>query len=106
MILWHWWSSEEISAETNRLILEAIALDEGRTQAEKDFAANAPLWYQFPGDSVGDPPSAKSGRKLTMYDTEFLLKRDFPRARAFVKGYNKTMDDLFAKKARGPERKG
>src|SRR5690348_1266041 len=89
--LWFWGSSAQDTAQTYKWILEAIGSEEGAKEAEKDFAAGTPRWYQFPGDRAGEMPKDKSGRTLTVFELWPHPERDHFRIRAFINAYNHKM---------------
>ena len=106
VVLWFWGSSAQDAAQMYVQTLEAIGSSEGREEAEKDFAAGTPRWYQFPGDRGGEMPKDKSGRTLAVFELWPVPQRYHFRVRAFISGYNNRTDELFARKTRAPERKG
>ena len=78
--------------QSDQWFLKRAGQSAGRIQAGGDFAAGKPLWYVV-GDFGGDVPEDKPGRKPTSVGclvSEYEV--------AFVDSYNKTMDELFARK--------
>ena len=74
----------------NQMSLTRAGQSSGRMQAERDFTAGNPLWYQV-GDFSGGVPREKAGRKAATVGcvvSEYEI--------AFVESYNKRMDELYA----------
>jgi hypothetical protein len=88
--LWRRVATLQRTVNLHRSRLKDAGRRAGKAQAESDFRAGAPRWYQV-GDFARGVPKDKPGRR---YATVGCLVTEYESA--FVESYNKTMDQLQA----------
>jgi len=101
----YWYQAESagLRALMNERMVTRLGWDEGRNEAEKDFAASSPHWYRFsyggqvPGDRLDRTPMTMDGGGAP----PLTLHRG-----TFIESYNSRMDELFYAKTHGSADKG
>jgi hypothetical protein len=102
-VFWYQAVSEKHDALISGMTVELVGERWGQAEAERDFKAGTPRWYRF--RYSGDIPEGKAERQVVTVDGGGFAAQ-YRTTRAFVESYNRTIDNLIAKKDAPPPRKG
>jgi len=91
IVLWRRLAFAQYTVHYYQSVVKQFGHRLGRAEAERDFWAGMPRWYEV-GGIQASLPSDKTGRRLVRMVGD--LSED---ELAFVESYNKRMDDLLSK---------